>query len=79
MKPPLRYRVFEYIKDKKAATDDDILEFINKSDSYSVHELDKCLMDLEILGTISIRWAAKEKRRIEFVETPLEPTQYGEG
>jgi hypothetical protein len=79
MKPPLRYRVFEYIKDKKAATDDDILEFINKSDSYSVHELNKCLMDLEILGTISIRWAAKEKRRIEFVETPLEPTQYGEG
>jgi len=79
MKPPLRYNVYEYIKDKKAATDEDILEFINKSDSYSVHELNKCLMDLEILGTISIRWAAKEKRRIEFVETPLETTAYGEG
>ncbi|MDA4135710.1 MAG: hypothetical protein OK449_01760 [Thaumarchaeota archaeon] len=79
MKPPLRYRVFEYIKDKKAATDEDILEFINKGDSYSVHELNKCLMDLEILGAISIRWAAKEKRRVEFVETPLEPTMYGEG
>ncbi len=79
MKPPLRYRVFEFIKDKKAATDDEILDFINKSDSYSVHELNKCLMDLEILGAISIRWVAKEKRRVEFVETPFEPTMYGEG
>ena len=79
MKPPLRYNVFEYIKDKKAATDDEILDFINKSDSYSVHELNKCLMDLEILGAVSIRWVAKEKRRVEFVETPLEPTMYGEG
>ncbi len=79
MKPPLRYRVFEFMKDKKAATDDEILDFINKSDSYSVHELNKCLMDLEILGAVSIRWVAKEKRRVEFVETPLEPTIYGEG
>jgi hypothetical protein len=79
MKPPLRYRVFEYLKDKKAATDDEVLDFINKSDSYSVHELNKCLMDLEILGAVSIRWVAKEKRRVEFVETPLEPTHYSEG
>jgi hypothetical protein len=79
MKPPLRYQVFEYIKDKKASTDDEILEFINKSDSYSVHELNKCLMDLEILGAISIRWVAKEKRRVEWVEVTPEPVQYGEG
>lgn len=79
MKPPLRYRVFEFIKDKKAATDDEILDFINKSDGCSVHELNKCLMDLEILGIVSIRWVAKEKRRVEFLETPLEPTKYGEG
>jgi len=79
MKPPLRFRVFEYLREKKAATDEEILEFINKSDSYSVHDLNKCLMDLEILGVVSIRWVAKEKRRVEFLETPLEPTQYGEG
>ncbi|MDG6925969.1 MAG: hypothetical protein JRN09_05400 [Nitrososphaerota archaeon] len=79
MKPPLRYSVFEFIKDKKAATDDDILDFINKSDTYSIHELNKCLMDLEILGVISIRWVAKEKRRVEFVDVPLESTKYGEG
>lgn len=71
--------MFEFVRDKKAATDDEILDFINKSDSYSVHDLNKCLMDLEILGVVSIRWVAKEKRRVEFLEAPLEPTQYGEG
>lgn len=79
MKPPLRYRVFEFIKDKKAATDEEILEFVNKSEPCSVHELNKCLMDLEILGAISVRWVAKEKRRVEFVETPPVAVQYGEG
>ena len=79
MRPPLRYQVFEFIKEKKAATDDEIMEFLKKSDTYSIHELNKCLMDLEILGAVSIRWVAKEKRRVEFVETPLETTRYGEG
>lgn len=79
MKPPLRYQVLEFVKEKKAATDDEILEYLKKSDTYSIHELNKCLMDLEILGAVSIRWVAKEKRRVEFVETPLETTRYGEG
>jgi len=79
LKPPLRYIVFEFVKEKKAVTDDEILEYLKKSDNYSIHELNKCLMDLEILGAISIRWVAKEKRRVEFVETPLETTRYGEG
>lgn len=79
MKPPLRYQVLEFVKEKKAVTDDEIMEFLRKSDTYSIHELNKCLMDLEILGAVSIRWVAKEKRRIEFVETPLDTTRYGEG
>ena len=79
MRPPLRYQVFEFVKEKKAVTDDEIMEFLKKSEAYSIHELNKCLMDLEILGAVSIRWVAKEKRRVEFVETPLEATRYGEG
>ncbi|MDA4122017.1 MAG: hypothetical protein OK456_02410 [Thaumarchaeota archaeon] len=79
MNPPLRFRVYEFVKEKKATTDGDILEALNKSDSASMNELNKCLLDLEILGSISVRWIAKEKRRIEFVETPLEGVKYGEG
>jgi len=71
--------VTEFVKEKKAATDDEILEFLNKSGSCSINELNKCLMDLEILGTITVRWVAKEKRRVEFIETPQQPVNYGEG
>ena len=79
VKPPLRFQVLEFVKEKKAATDDEILDSLNKSGACSMNELNKCLMDLEILGAVSIRWVAKEKRRVEFVETPLEATRYGEG
>lgn len=75
----MRFQVFEFVEEKKATTDDEILDHLNKSGSCSMNELDKCLMDLEILGAISVRWVAKEKRRVEFVETPQAPTQYGEG
>jgi len=79
VKPPLRYQVIEFVKEKKATTDDEILEFLNESGACSINELNKCLMDLEILGSISVRWVAKEKRRVEFVDTPQEPVKYGEG
>lgn len=79
MKPPLRYQVFEYVKEKKAVTDDEILDAMAKGNDCSINEINKCLMDLEILGMVSIRWVAKEKRRVEIVESPAEPVRYGEG
>ena len=42
------------------------------------HELNKALLDLEILGMITVRWVAKEKRRIEFVEAAPPPVRYAE-
>ena len=90
MRPPLRFTVYEILKEKKFATDDEILKekkfatdeeilsLLGKTDAYSMHELNKALLDLEILGTISVRWAAKEKRRIELVEGAAGPVRYGE-
>jgi hypothetical protein len=76
MRYPLRYAAFEWIKEKKSATDDDLLEALNKNGSRcSPDELDKLLMQLEILGLITIRWVAKDKRRVEIVETPTEETR----
>ena len=73
MRYPLRYAAFEWVKEKKSATDDDLLEALNKNGSKcSPDELDKLLMQLEILGLITIRWVAKDKRRIEVVEKPTE-------
>jgi hypothetical protein len=78
LRPPLRFAVYEIIKEKKHATDDEILGLINKTDTYSMHELDKALLDLEILGAITVRWAAKDKRRIEFVEVAASSVRYAE-
>lgn len=70
---PLRYVAYEWLKEKKSSTDDDLLEALNKNGSKcSPDELNKLLMQLEILGLITVRWVSKEKRRIEVVEAPTE-------
>ncbi len=78
MKPPLRFAVLEIVKEKKHVTDDELLTILSKGGGYSIHELNKALLDLEILGTISVRWVAKDKRRIEFVEAAAAPVRYAE-
>ncbi len=76
MRYPLKFAAFEWIKEKKSATDDNLLEALNKNGSKcSPDELDKLLMQLEILGLITVRWVAKDKRRIEAVEKPTEETR----
>ncbi|HXW94539.1 MAG TPA: hypothetical protein VEJ19_02385 [Nitrososphaerales archaeon] len=73
MRYPLTYTAFEWIKEKRSATDDDLLEALNKNGGRcSPAELDKVLMQLEILGLVTIRWVARDKRRIEFQEKPAE-------
>jgi hypothetical protein len=67
LKPPLRFAVYEIVKEKKHITDDELLGILSKS-----------LLDLEILGMISVRWVAKEKRRIEVVEAAAAPVRYAE-
>ena len=76
--PPIRFAVYELMKEKKHATDDELLAALEKSGGYSIHELNKALLDLEILGLVSVRWVAKEKRRIELVETAAAPVRYAE-
>ncbi len=78
MRTPLRFALYELIKEKKHATDEELLDILGKGESYSMHELNKALLDLEILGSISVRWVAKEKRRVEFVEATAAPVRYAE-
>lgn len=73
MRYPLRFAAFEWIKEKKRVTDDDLMEALNKNGSKcSPDEMDKILMQLEILGLVTVRWVGKDKRQIEFVEKPSE-------
>ncbi len=69
MKYPLRNIVFEKMKTQGNATDKELLaELQRDGEDISMRDLNKVLMQLEILGLISIRWQTKDTRRIEVVE-----------
>ena len=73
MRYPLRYAAYEWLKEEKSATDGDLLEALNKNGGKcSPDELAKVLMQLEILGLITVRWVGKDKRRLELVEKPAD-------
>lgn len=76
MRYPLRYAAFEWLKEKKSSTDDDMFEALNKNgNKCSRDDLNKVLMQLEILGLLTVRWVAKDKRRLEVVENAEEETR----
>ena len=69
MKPPLKYLVYEKVKQQKNTSDTDLLADLNRDNlAISMRELNKALFHLEILGLLTVRWIGKEKRRIEIVE-----------
>ena len=73
MRAPLKFIAYEWLKEEKTATDEELLAALNKNGNRcSVNELNKTLLQLEILGLVSIRWMAKQKRRIEVLEQPPE-------
>lgn len=80
MRYPLRYAAYEWLKEEKSATDDQLLDALNKNgNKCSPDDLNKVLMQLEILGLITVRWVGKDKRRIEVVEKQQEEQQEQRG
>lgn len=73
MRSPLKFAAYEWLKEEKSATEDELLTALNKNgNKCSQNELNKTLMQLEILGLVTVRWIGKDKRRIEVVEPPAE-------
>lgn len=71
MKYPLRNIVFEKMKQDNVSTDKDLLADLQRDgEDISMRDLNKVLMQLEILGLITLRWQTKDKRRIELVKEP---------
>jgi len=65
---PLRNLVYELVKTKGNYTDKELLNEINKKGyEITMRELNKILLQLEILGLISVRWSGKDKRRVELL------------
>jgi len=65
---PIRNTVFDKIKEANRLTDVELYKSLTK-DGHAIAEdrFNKILLDLEILGLITVSWITKDERRIEIV------------
>ena len=65
---PIRNIVYEKIKESNSIIDVDLFKSLAK-DELEVNEakFNKILLDLEILGLITVSWITKDERRIEVI------------
>ncbi len=65
---PIRNTVFDKIKDANRLTDVELFKSLVK-DGHAIADdrFNKILLDLEILGLITVSWITKDERRIEVV------------
>ncbi len=65
---PIRNIVFDKIKEVNRLTDVELLKsLVKEGHSIADDRFNKILLDLEILGLITVSWITKEERRIEIV------------
>ncbi len=68
MVTPLRNIVYEKIKDVNSLTDVELYKAILKEEyALSEDKFNKILLDLEILGLITVVWVTKDERRVQMV------------
>ena len=76
---PIRNHVLETIKQKENFTDKELEKLLAKDGTIITNnEFNKVLLDLEIMGLISVSWVTKENRRIEAVNDKVEEDEYEE-
>jgi hypothetical protein len=65
---PIRNTVYDKIKEANSLTDVELFKILLK-DGYALPEdkFNKILLDLEILGLITVVWITKDERRVEIV------------
>ena len=65
---PLRNTVYDKVKEANSLTDVELFKILLK-EGYALPEdkFNKILLDLEILGLITVVWITKDERRVEVV------------
>ena len=75
---PIRNTVFDKIKETTRLTDVELFKSLVKDGHVIADDrFNKILLDLEILGLITVSWITKDERRIEIivVEKPVDKIQ----
>ena len=76
---PIRNQVLEVIKQKEGLTDKELKKLLTKDGlEITESEFNKVLLDLEIMGLISVSWVTKDNRRVEIVTEKIEEDEYEE-
>lgn len=58
------------MKQEETTTDKELLTKLQRDgEDVSMRDLNKVLMQLEIIGLITVRWQTKDSRRLELVKT----------
>ena len=76
---PMRNHVLETIKQKENFTDKELEKLLAKDGTVITEaKFNKILLDLEIMGLISVSWVTKDTRRVEAVTEKVEEEVYDE-
>ena len=74
---PIKNQVLEKIKEKQGLTDKELSQLLAKeSIIIPEHEFNKILLDLEIMGLITVSWMTKDTKRIEIISEKEEDDEY---
>ena len=79
MTVPIRNQILETIKQKEGLTDKELEKLLAKNGTaITESEFNKVLLDLEIMGLISVSWVTKDNRRVEAITEKINEDEYEE-
>ena len=74
---PIKNKVLEKIKESDGLTDKELSKLLVKNEIILPDsEFNKILLDLEIMGLITVTWMTKDTKRIEAVSVTKEDEEY---
>ncbi len=70
---PIKHTVFDIIEKAKSLTDSELEKALIKNNVIIPNDaFNKILLDLEIMGKVSVTWLSKDARRIEIIDVQYE-------
>ena len=74
---PIKNKILEKIKESDGLTDKELSKLLVKNEIILPDsEFNKILLDLEIMGLITVTWMTKDTKRIEIVSVTKEDEEY---
>jgi len=74
---PIKNKILEKIKESDGLTDKELSKLLVKNEIILPDsEFNKILLDLEIMGLITVTWMTKDTKRIEVVSVTKEDEEY---